>query len=78
MSMFDLFKIGRQFRVGEMLRMGPIRARMESTGISYTEFSYQILQSHDWMMLSKKFDCFFQVSCFYNAYKRLFLLVGWF
>lgn len=60
--MFDFLSIGRSFRVGDMLRMGPIRARMESTGISYAEFSYQILQSYDWWMLSKKFDCYFQVS----------------
>lgn len=61
--MFDFLRIGRQFRVGEMLRMGAIRSRMESTGVSYTEFSYQIMQSYDWFVLSKKFECFFQVSC---------------
>jgi len=61
-SMFDFLKIGRQFRVGEMMRMGPIRTRLESTGISYSEFSYQILQSYDWFMLSRRFDCFFQVN----------------
>lgn len=76
--MFEFLKIGRHFRVGEMLRMGPIRTRMQSTGISYTEFSYQILQSYDWFVLSKKFDCFFQVCldilCTFDAF--LFQLGG--
>ncbi|KAI6175664.1 Tyrosine--tRNA ligase, mitochondrial [Aphelenchoides bicaudatus] len=60
-SMIDFLRMGRHFRVGEMLRLKTIRNRMESTGISYTEFSYQILQSYDWFMLSKKYDCFFQL-----------------
>ncbi|KAI6207109.1 Tyrosine--tRNA ligase, mitochondrial [Aphelenchoides besseyi] len=61
MNMVDFLRIGRGFRVGEMLRMGPIRARLENNGISFAEFSYQILQSFDWYMLSRKHDCYFQL-----------------
>ncbi|KAI6217459.1 Tyrosine--tRNA ligase, mitochondrial [Aphelenchoides fujianensis] len=61
MNMVDFLRIGRGFRVGEMLRLGPIRARMEGGGLSFTEFSYQILQSYDWYFLSRNHDCYFQL-----------------
>lgn len=45
-------KIGRFFRVGPMLAKESVRARMESEeGISYTEFSYQVLQGYDFLHL---------------------------
>lgn len=50
------------FRVGTMLRQGPVKKRMvPGKGISFSEFSYSILQAYDWFILSKKFDCYFQV-----------------
>lgn len=51
-----------RFRVGEMLRLGPVKARMaQNDGISFTEFMYQIFQSHDWYVLSEKYGCCFQI-----------------
>jgi tyrosyl-tRNA synthetase len=44
--------VGRQFRVGTMLGKESVRARMESEeGISFTEFSYQMLQAYDFLYL---------------------------
>lgn len=62
MSAVDFLRIGRTFRVGDMLRQGHIKGRMDGNGISLTEFCYQVLQSYDWLVLSKKYDCFFQAS----------------
>ncbi len=44
--------VGRHFRVGTMLAKDSVRARMESEeGISFTEFSYQLLQGYDFYYL---------------------------
>ncbi|CAD5228447.1 unnamed protein product [Bursaphelenchus xylophilus] len=61
MSAIEFLRLGKSFRVGDMMRMGHIKRRMEESGLSYTEFSYQILQSYDWLVLSRKYDCFFQL-----------------
>lgn len=63
MSMIDFLSLSRKFRVNKMLRLGHIRNRIEDggEGMSYTEFSYQILQAYDWYNLSSKYDCHFQV-----------------
>lgn len=64
MKAVDFLRLCRPFRVGEMLRMGPIKARLaeESTGLSFTEFAYQTMQAYDWRQLWKKYNCQFQVS----------------
>ncbi|KAK6009768.1 tyrosine--tRNA ligase, partial [Ostertagia ostertagi] len=61
MSMVDYLRNCKQLRVGEMLRMGAIKARLEDSGISFTEFSYQTMQAYDWAMMVKKYDCRFQI-----------------
>ncbi|KAK5986644.1 Tyrosine--tRNA ligase [Trichostrongylus colubriformis] len=61
MPMVDYLRNCKQLRVGEMLRMGAVRARLEGSGISFTEFSYQTMQAYDWAMLLKKYDCRFQI-----------------
>ncbi|CAD5220760.1 unnamed protein product [Bursaphelenchus okinawaensis] len=61
MSAIDFLRVGRSFRVGEMMRLGHIKNRLDGNGLSFTEFSYQILQSYDWLVLSRKFDCLFQL-----------------
>uniref|UniRef100_A0AC34F0N6 Tyrosine--tRNA ligase n=1 Tax=Panagrolaimus sp. ES5 TaxID=591445 RepID=A0AC34F0N6_9BILA len=63
MSMIDFLRLSRSFRVGPMLRMGHIKHRMkdDGEGLTFTEFSYQILQSHDWYLLAQKHSCFFQL-----------------
>ncbi len=55
MSAMTLLRdIGRHFRVPAMLRRESVARRMESQeGISFTEFSYQLLQSHDFFHLHR-------------------------
>jgi tyrosyl-tRNA synthetase len=53
--------IGKHFRVGTMLRKDAVAARFNSTeGISYTEFSYQILQGLDYLHLFREYGCTLQ------------------
>ncbi|KAK6752937.1 hypothetical protein RB195_003998 [Necator americanus] len=63
MTMVDYLRSCKRLRVGEMLRMGAVKARLEDDcgGISFTEFSYQTMQAYDWAMLLKKYDCRFQI-----------------
>jgi tyrosyl-tRNA synthetase len=53
--------IGKHFPVNQMLSRESVRARLESSGISYTEFSYQILQAHDYLELFRREDCLLQL-----------------
>ena len=53
--------IGKNFRVGTMLKKDAVSARLHSdAGISYTEFSYQILQGLDFRELYRSYDCVLQ------------------
>jgi tyrosyl-tRNA synthetase len=53
--------IGKNFRVGTMLKKDAVSARLNSdAGISYTEFSYQILQGLDFRELYRQYDCVLQ------------------
>ncbi|NLT27420.1 MAG: tyrosine--tRNA ligase [Microbacteriaceae bacterium] len=48
--------IGKHFRVGQMLKKDAVSARLNSeAGISYTEFSYQILQAFDFLQLNRRY-----------------------
>jgi tyrosyl-tRNA synthetase len=44
-----------------MLARESVKARLEAGGISYTEFSYQILQAYDYLELFRRHDCTLQV-----------------
>ena len=44
-----------------MLSRESVRARLESGGISYTEFSYQILQAYDYLELHRRHGCALQI-----------------
>jgi tyrosyl-tRNA synthetase len=56
-----LREIGKHFRVGKMLSKDAVSARLNSEhGISYTEFSYQILQGFDFLELFRRYDCILQ------------------
>jgi tyrosyl-tRNA synthetase len=56
-----LREIGKHFRVGKMLSKDAVSARLNSEhGISYTEFSYQILQGYDFLELFRQYDCVLQ------------------
>ncbi len=53
-----LREIGKHFRVGTMLRKDAVASRLGSEeGISYTEFSYQILQGMDYLQLFRDYGC---------------------
>ncbi|MCX6443034.1 MAG: tyrosine--tRNA ligase [Actinobacteria bacterium] len=53
--------IGKHFSVNQMLAKDSVSARLESGGISYTEFSYQVLQSYDFLELYRRNNCTLQV-----------------
>jgi tyrosyl-tRNA synthetase len=57
-----LREIGKHFRVGKMLAKDAVSARLNSEhGISYTEFSYQILQGYDFLELFQRHGCTMQI-----------------
>ncbi len=53
--------IGKHFPVNQMLSREVVRARLEEGGMSYTEFSYQILQANDYLELHRRHGCSLQV-----------------
>jgi tyrosyl-tRNA synthetase len=53
--------VGKHFSVNRMLDREVVKSRLESTGISYTEFSYQILQSMDFLELYRRYGCTLQI-----------------
>lgn len=56
-----LREIGKHYRVGTMLKKDAVAARLNSeAGISYTEFSYQILQGLDFLELYRQYGCVLQ------------------
>lgn len=59
MSAIDLLRtIGKYFRVGTMLNKDIVARRIASDeGISYTEFSYQVLQANDFLELYRRYGC---------------------
>jgi tyrosyl-tRNA synthetase len=62
MSAIDFLReIGKHYRVGTMLKKDAVAARLNSDeGISYTEFSYQILQGMDFLELYRQYGCVLQ------------------
>jgi tyrosyl-tRNA synthetase len=62
MSALDLLRdVGKHFRVSTMLRKDSVSARLASEhGISYTEFSYQVLQGLDFLELYRTYGCTLQ------------------
>lgn len=50
--------VGKNFPVGGMMGKESVRSRLESeAGLSYTEFSYMLLQAYDFVQLAKQYDC---------------------
>jgi tyrosyl-tRNA synthetase len=62
LSAIDFLRdIGKHFRVGTMLKKDAVSARLISeAGISYTEFSYQLLQGYDFLELYRQYGCVLQ------------------
>ncbi|MDO5729853.1 MAG: tyrosine--tRNA ligase [Actinomycetaceae bacterium] len=59
LSAIDLLRdLGKYFRLGTMLSKDTVARRLDSNeGISYTEFSYQILQANDYLELFRRYGC---------------------
>jgi tyrosyl-tRNA synthetase len=63
-SFLDFLRdIGKHFSVNQMVAKESVRARMEDreVGISYTEFSYMLLQAFDFMVLCRDANCELQI-----------------
>lgn len=48
--------VGKHFPINKMLAKDVVKARLES-GISFTEFSYQLIQGHDYYELNQRYGC---------------------
>ncbi len=55
-----LREIGANFSVNNMLRAECFKQRLEK-GLSFLEFNYMIMQSYDFLVLNKKYDCVMQL-----------------
>ena len=55
--------VGKNFPVNVMLAKDSVKSRLarEDSGLSYTEFSYMLLQAYDFAYLSKNYDCRVQI-----------------
>ena len=63
-SMVDFLRdVGKHFSVNALLKKESVRRRVESeeTGISFTEFSYALLQAYDFVALNERYGCTFQM-----------------
>ena len=62
LSAIDFLRdIGKYFSVNVMLDRETIRRRLDSDGISYTEFSYMLLQANDYVELHRRYNCSLQI-----------------
>ena len=63
MSAIDFLRdLGKHFRMGTMLSKDVVARRLASEeGISYTEFSYQVLQANDYLELYRRYGCTLEV-----------------
>ena len=53
--------VGKYFSVNVMLDRDTVRRRLEGEGISYTEFSYMLLQANDYVELHRRYGCALQI-----------------
>lgn len=59
-SVLDFLRdVGKHFSVNAMMTKDSVKSRME-TGISFTEFSYSLLQAYDFLHLQEKYGCLVQ------------------
>lgn len=63
LSMMEFLRdVGKYFSVNEMLAKESVRARIEQEqGMSFTEFSYSLLQSYDYLQLYNRYNCTIQM-----------------
>src|SRR5246127_5744531 len=57
----DQRNVGKHFSVNVMLDRDTVRRRLEGEGISYTEFSYMLLQANDYVELYRRHGCTLQI-----------------
>lgn len=61
MKMIDFLRdVGKNFTINYMMSKESVKRRIE-TGISYTEFAYQLLQAYDFLQLNERYDCKLQL-----------------
>jgi len=63
-SFLDFLRdVGKNFPINVMLTKDSVKSRLERTdsGLSYTEFSYMLLQAYDFVYLAKHHDCLLQI-----------------
>ncbi|WP_080795072.1 tyrosine--tRNA ligase [Corynebacterium pacaense] len=53
--------VGKHFSLNTMLARDTVKRRLETDGISYTEFSYMLLQANDYVELNRRYGCSLQV-----------------
>jgi tyrosyl-tRNA synthetase len=58
-----LREVGKNFPISAMLAKDSVKSRLgrDDVGISYTEFSYMLLQAYDFVYLNERYDCALQV-----------------
>ncbi len=64
LNLLDFLRdIGKHFSVNEMIKRDSVRTRLEERdhGISYTEFSYMLMQAYDFLHLFRHYDCTIQM-----------------
>ena len=62
LSAIDFLRdVGKHFSVNVMLDRDTIRRRLDGEGISYTEFSYMLLQANDYVELHQRYSCGLQI-----------------
>ncbi|WP_433679239.1 tyrosine--tRNA ligase [Nocardia sp. CA-119907] len=62
LSTIDFLRdVGKHFSVNVMLARDTVKRRLDGEGISYTEFSYMLLQANDYLQLRRKYGCELQV-----------------
>jgi len=64
LSAIDFLRdVGKHFSINAMIQKESVRRRVEDPdqGISYTEFSYMVLQSYDFVVLNQTYDCTIQM-----------------
>lgn len=62
MTVVDFLRdVGKHFSLATMLSRDTVKRRLDNDGISYTEFSYMLLQANDYVQLRRRLDCTLQV-----------------
>jgi tyrosyl-tRNA synthetase len=60
-SVLDFLRdVGKHFSVNAMMAKDSVKSRFEGGGISFTEFSYSLLQAYDFLHLQEKYGCILQ------------------